>query len=47
MKTSVLELDEAMVEMRRYEEYGEYNVLQEEPENLKNLAAEISALECT
>jgi hypothetical protein len=28
VKTSVLEPDEAMMEMRRYEEYREFDVLQ-------------------
>ena len=28
-------LDEAMVEERRYEEYGEFDVLQKESENLR------------
>jgi hypothetical protein len=40
VKTSELELDEATVEERQYEEYGE-------SENLKDLVAEMSALECT
>jgi hypothetical protein len=47
VKTSVLELDEATVEERQYEEYGEFDVLQEEPENIKDFAAEMSSLECT
>jgi hypothetical protein len=42
-----LELNEAMVEEKQYEEYGEFNVLQKESENLKDLVAEMSALECT
>ena len=45
MKTPVLELDEAMVEVRRYEEYGKFDVLQKESKNFKDLAAEMSALE--
>jgi hypothetical protein len=36
VKTSVLELDEATVEERRYEEYGEFNELQEVSKNIKN-----------
>ena len=47
MKTSELELDKASVEERKYEEYGKFGVLQEESENLKDLTAEMSALECT
>jgi hypothetical protein len=47
VKNSELELDASMVEVRRYEEYEEFDVLQKESENLKDLAAEMSALECT
>jgi hypothetical protein len=39
VKTSKLELDEATVEERQYEEYGEFHVLQEESENLEDLVA--------
>ena len=34
MKTSELELDKAAVEEQQYEEYGKFDVLQEESENL-------------
>ena len=37
MKNSELEIDKAMVEERRYEEYGEFGMLQEESENLEDL----------
>jgi hypothetical protein len=47
VKTSELELDKASVEERKYEEYWKFDVLQEESENLEDLAAEMSALECT
>jgi hypothetical protein len=47
VKTSVLELDEATMEERQYQEYGEFDVLQEELENIKDFAVEMSALECT
>ena len=43
----MLELDEATVEEREYEEYGEFDVSQEEPENIKDFVAEMKALECT
>jgi hypothetical protein len=32
---------------KQYEEYGEFDVFKEESENLKDLVAEMSALECT
>jgi hypothetical protein len=35
------------VEEGQYEEYGEFNVIQEESENLEDLATEMTALECT
>ena len=44
VKTSVLELDKVTVEERQYEEYGKFDVLQEEPENIEDFAAEMSAL---
>ena len=44
MKTSKLELDVATVKERQYEEYGEFDVLQEESWNLQDLVAEMSAL---
>ena len=47
VKTSELELDEATVEEKQYEEYGEFDLLQEESENLEDIVAEMSALECT
>jgi hypothetical protein len=47
VKTSELELDKDTVEERQYEEYGEFDMLQEESENIKDLTAEMSALECT
>jgi hypothetical protein len=47
VKTSELELDEAAVEERKYEEFGEFDVLLEESEYLDTLFAEMSALECT
>jgi hypothetical protein len=37
VKNSELELDAAMVEVRRYKEYREFDVLQEESENLEAL----------
>jgi hypothetical protein len=46
VKNSGLERDKAMVEERRYEEYREFNVSQQESENLKDLANEMSLLEC-
>jgi hypothetical protein len=35
------------VEERQYEEYREFDMLQEESENIEDLTAEMSALECT
>jgi hypothetical protein len=45
VKTSELELDEATVEEEKYEEYGEFDL--SESENIEDLTAEMSALECT
>ena len=42
-----MELDEARVEEREYEEYREFDVSQEEPENIEGFVTEMSALECT
>jgi hypothetical protein len=47
VKTSELELDKDTVEERQYEEHGEFDVLQEEFENLEDLVDEMSALEYT
>jgi hypothetical protein len=44
VKTSELELDKATVEEEQYEEYSEFDVSQEESEDL---VAEMSALKCT
>jgi hypothetical protein len=44
VKTSELELGKDTVEESQYEEYGKFDVLQEESENLEDLAAEMSAL---
>ena len=46
MKTSELELDKAAVEEQQYEEYGKFDVLQEVSENLEDIVAEMSAVEC-
>ena len=34
------------MEERQYKEYGEFDVLQEESENLEDFIAEMTALEC-
>jgi hypothetical protein len=47
VKNSELELDEAKVEEREYEEYREFDVSQGEPENIEDFVAEMSALEYT
>jgi hypothetical protein len=47
VKTSDMELDKATVEEREYEEFGEFDVSQEDPENIEDPVAEMSALECT
>jgi hypothetical protein len=39
VKTSELELDKAALEERKYKESGEFDVLQEELENLEDLVA--------
>jgi hypothetical protein len=43
----MLELDEATVAEEQYEEYREFDVIPEGSENIEDLAAEITALECT
>jgi hypothetical protein len=44
VKTSVLELDKDTVEERQYEEHGEFDVLQEESENIEELKLECQYL---
>jgi hypothetical protein len=47
VKTSKLELDKDTVKEKKYEDYGDSGVLQEESENIEDFAAKMSALECT
>ena len=47
MKTSMLELDEAMVATEQNEELGVIAMIDDGSENIEDIAAMITELECT